>query len=159
MEITAQGMVVCNKLSDKSAFSTYMISNPRATEVDATPNMVLQKVNTETPQYISQEMQHSEGGWPSQLDSSDCYLAARNLWRRKAADRSIFFQETLRMLCSETLKVFREDALESLFEDYFGPPISGGGPNVSGVNAVSLATRLRLVEPDGVTLSFALAKI
>eukprot|EP00923_Selenidium_pygospionis_P028540 GHVN01051205.1.p1 GENE.GHVN01051205.1~~GHVN01051205.1.p1 ORF type:complete len:359 (+),score=29.29 GHVN01051205.1:257-1333(+) len=103
-------------------------------------------------------MQHSEGGWPSELDSSDCYLAARNLWRRKAADRSIFFQETLRMLCSETLKVFREDALENLFEDYFGPPISGGGTNITGVNGQNVNGFRLFQDPPSVSLATRLSK-
>ena len=73
-------------------------------------------VNTDRREFSSQGMNHSEGGWPRDVNSSDPDQKSRF---RKKIEKEDDFIEVTRHLARETEKYVRQNNCINVFEEYF----------------------------------------
>ncbi|KAL7748979.1 hypothetical protein RI367_005628 [Sorochytrium milnesiophthora] len=106
-----------NILPDLPYAVNYVERNPVAAEVQAVPEMSEHEVNTESYVLANKGIQHTEGGWPKDVDYTDVEHTLR--YRRKIEKDEEYIRVVKQL--SETMEhCIKQNNAIDIYEEYFG---------------------------------------
>ncbi|KNE64739.1 hypothetical protein AMAG_10088 [Allomyces macrogynus ATCC 38327] len=102
--------------SDPTLADNYVERNPMNVEMQAAPEMSEHEINTESIVMANQGIQHTEGGWPKDVDSTDVEHTLR--YRRKV-EKDEEYTRVVKTL-SETLEhCIKQNNAIDIYDEYF----------------------------------------
>eukprot|EP00095_Tigriopus_kingsejongensis_P003856 maker-scaffold20_size707684-snap-gene-4.19 protein:Tk03856 transcript:maker-scaffold20_size707684-snap-gene-4.19-mRNA-1 annotation:"axonemal outer arm dynein intermediate chain 1" len=103
-------------LPNPSLWDLYIDKNPVHRSVQVSSEMSEHEVNTERAEYLSQGMNHAEGGWPKDINPTENDQTMR--FRKKVEKDDAYISSVLGLCTSMEQCIKQNNALE-IYEDYF----------------------------------------
>lgn len=111
--------LIVDILPDSSLAEQYVHKDPCDIQTECTPEFSEHEVNTERCVTESRGMNHTEGGWPKDVDCHEVEQVAR--WRKKT-EKDEAFVSVLLALTETMIHALNQNNALNIYEDYF----SGG---------------------------------
>ncbi|TRY68817.1 hypothetical protein TCAL_12894, partial [Tigriopus californicus] len=103
-------------LPNPGIWDNYIDKNPVHRSVQVSSEMSEHEINTERAEYLSQGMNHAEGGWPKDINPSENDQTMR--FRKKVEKDDAYVTSVLGLCTSMEQCIKQNNALE-IYEDYF----------------------------------------
>lgn len=105
---------------DESLRDDYIVQNPVNMSVQNTFEFSEHEVNTERKEYSSQGINHTEGGWPKDVDPNE---AEQTIRFRKKVEKDEHFIASVIALGETALDVVKQNNSVDIYQDYY-PTVS-----------------------------------
>ncbi|XP_071452018.1 dynein intermediate chain 3, ciliary [Hetaerina americana] len=115
---------------NRSITANYVLQNPISRSVQCAAIVAEHEVNTVTAQYENRGMNHTEGGWPKDINIAEVEQTMR--YRKKVEKDEMYIHTILQVSHSMEHCILQNNAVE-IYEEYFnGPTLPAADTGVSG---------------------------